>query len=325
MKLFGKTLTALAISGVMMSGSAVAQQFPKDQPIMLVVPYAPGGNVDTTARLVAPAMSEILGQQVVVENRAGAGGFIGSGKVARATPDGHTLLLGSSGTISIGPAISQNPPYDPIKDLVAVGSIHAVPLVLSGSARGDIKTYDQFLSKAKADPGSVSIASAGNGSTQHLAIELIAMKTGTKLNHIPYKGSGPALSDLVGAQVQTMVDQMTSSLPFITKGVIIPMAVTSKKRSPKLPNVPTLQELGVKDVDMKTYTGVFAPAGTPPAVVAKIKDALVKALHRKDVRDKFESLGVEMLDMNQAEFQAFVKSDYENSRAIGKAANVSIK
>lgn len=170
----------------------------------------------------------------------------------------------------------------------------------------------------------MSVASAGNGSTQHLAIELIAIKTGTKLNHIPYKGSGPALNDLVGGQVETMVDQMTSSLPLITKGLIMPLAVTSNTRSAKLPNVPTMQELGVKDVNMTTYTGVFAPAGTPPAVVAKISEALRQVLQRKDVSDKFEALGVEILEMDQPSFQTFVNRDFNNSREIGKAANISI-
>lgn len=205
-----------------------------------------------------------------------------------------------------------------------MGPIHAVPLVLTASGKSDIKTLQDYLAKAKANPGALSVASAGNGSTQHLAIELLALKTGTKVNHIPYRGSGPALNDLVGGQVETMIDQMTSSLPFIQKGDIRAIAVTGKNRSQTLPNVPTVQEQGIPDIDMTTYTGIFAPAKTPPAVVAKINDALQKVMQRKDVRDKFQSLGVEILDMSQPDFQAFVNRDFENSRAIGKAANVSI-
>lgn len=323
MRSYRYAMAAAAIAfGV--AAQAQQQQFPKNQPIMLVVPWAPGGNVDVTARIVAPGLSEILGQQVVVENRAGAGGFIGSTRVVKSEPDGHTLLLGSSGSISIGPAIANNAPYDSTKDLVAVGPIHAVPLVLTASGRSDIKSLEDFLAKAKASPGALSVASAGNGSTQHLAIELLALKTDTDLNHIPYRGSGPALNDLVGGQVQTMVDQMTSSLPYIKKGDIRALAVTSKNRSAQLPDVPTVQEQGIPDMDMTTYTGIFAPAGTPPEVVAKISAALKQVMQRKDVRDRFQSLGVEILDMDQPSFQAFVNRDFANSRAIGKAANVSI-
>lgn len=324
MRTIAKLAFSLAVTGLAFSGQAIAQGFPKNQPIMIVVPWAPGGNVDVTARTIAPALSELLGQQVIVENRGGAGGFIGSTRVVQSTPDGHTLLLGSSGSISIGPAIANNAPYDSTKDLIAVGPIHTVPLVLTASGKSQVKNFKDFIDKAKATPGALSVASAGNGSTQHLAIELIAIKTGTKLNHIPYKGSGPALNDLVGGQVETMVDQMTSSLPFITKGLIVPLAVTSNTRSAKLPNVPTMQELGVKDVNMTTYTGVFAPAGTPPAVVAKISEALRQVLQRKDVSDKFEALGVEILEMDQPSFQTFVNRDFNNSREIGKAANISI-
>lgn len=317
---FAAVMTALTLG----ASAAAQQSYPKDKPIMLVVPWAPGGNVDVTARIVAPGLGEILGQPVIVENRGGAGGFIGSTRVVQSEPDGHTLLLGSSGSISIGPAIANNAPYDSTKDLIAIGPIHAVPLVLTASGKSDIKTLQDFITKAKAEPGSLSVASAGNGSTQHLAIELLALKSGTKVNHIPYRGSGPALNDLVGGQVETMIDQMTSSLPFIQKGDIRAIAVTGKNRSQQLPDVQTVQELGIPDMDMTTYTGIFAPSGTPPEIVAEINEALKQVMQRKDVREKFQSLGVEILEMSQPEFQQFVNDDFANSRAIGKAANVSI-
>jgi tripartite-type tricarboxylate transporter receptor subunit TctC len=269
-------------------------------------------------------MAEILGQSVVVENRPGAGGFIGSSRVAKSTPDGYTLLLGSSGSISIGPALVSNPPYNPTKDLIAVGPIHSVPLVLSASGKSPIKNYADFAAKAKANPGALNVASAGVGSTQHLAIELIALNSGTKLNHVPYKGSGPAITDLIGGQVETMIDQMTASMPHIKSGAITPLAVTTKARSAGLPNVPTLQELGVKDIDMTTYTGIFAPAGTPPAVVKQINAALKQAMQRPEIRKQFESLGVEILNMDQAEFQNYVNKDFANSQAVGKAANIQL-
>jgi tripartite-type tricarboxylate transporter receptor subunit TctC len=321
-----KNLYAIAAlaSFALMASPSIAQDFPKRQPISIVVPWAPGGNVDITARAIAPAMAEILGQSVVVENRPGAGGFIGSSRVAKSNPDGYTLLLGSSGSISIGPALVANPPYNPTKDLIAVGPIHSVPLVLSASGKSPIKNYADFAAKAKANPGALNVASAGVGSTQHLAIELIALKSGTKLNHVPYKGSGPAITDLLGGQVETMIDQMTASMPHIKSGAITPLAVTTKARSAGLPNVPTLQELGVKDIDMTTYTGVFAPAGTPPAVVNQINAALKQAMQRPEIRKQFESLGVEILNMDQAEFQNYVNKDFANSQAVGKAANIQL-
>lgn len=316
-------MAAALASFALASSPSIAQDFPKRQPITIVVPWAPGGNVDITARTIAPAMAEILGQSVVVENRPGAGGFIGSSRVAKSPADGYTLLLGSSGSISIGPALATNPPYNPTKDLIAVGPIHAVPLVLSASAKSPIKNYADFAAKAKTTP--VNVASAGVGSTQHLAIELIALKSGAKLNHVPYKGSGPAITDLIGGQVETMIDQMTASMPHIKSSAITPLAVTTKSRSAQLPNVPALQELGIKDIDMTTYTGVFSPAGTPPAVVKQLNAALNKAMQRPEIQEKFKALGVEILNMDQQTFQNYVNKDFANSQAVGKAANIQIK
>lgn len=316
-------MTAALASFALMSSPSIAQDFPKRQPITIVVPWAPGGNVDITARTIAPAMAEILGQSVVVENRPGAGGFIGSSRVAKSPADGYTLLLGSSGSISIGPALATNPPYNPTKDLIAVGPIHSVPLVLTSSAKSPIKNYSDFAAKSKSTP--VNVASAGVGSTQHLAIELIALKSGAKLNHVPYKGSGPAITDLIGGQVETMIDQMTASMPHIKSSAITPLAVTTKSRSAQLPNVPTLQELGIKDIDMTTYTGVFSPAGTPPAVVKQLNAALNKAMQRPEIQEKFKALGVEILNMDQQTFQNYVNKDFANSQAVGKAANIQIK
>ena len=302
---------------------AGAQDFPK-QPIKLIVPWAPGGNVDITARAVAPAMSEILGQQVVVENKPGAGGFIGTTGVVRSAPDGYTLMLGSSGSISVGPALARKAPYDPTTELVAIGPIHAVPIVLSASAKGNIKNFDDFKKKAANSKELISIGSAGNGSSQHLALELLALRMGIKLNHIPYKGSGPALNDVVGGQIDTMMDQLTASISHIRNGTIIPIAQTGKTRSPLLPNVPTFGELGIKDFEMVTYTGIFGPAGIPQPVLDKLTDALKKTLTRPEVKERFEGLGVDIITVDRATFQNDVSKDFANSQAIGKAANIVI-
>ncbi len=314
---------ALTISalGLAMGPQAQAQDFPK-QPIKLVVPWAPGGNVDITARGVAPTMSELLGQQVIVENKPGAGGFIGSTGVVKSNPDGYTLLLGSSGSISIAPALTPNAPYSPVTDLVAIGPIHAVPIVLSASAKGPMKNFADFAARAKTDKNPISVGSAGNGSTQHLALELLALKMGVKLNHIPYKGSGPALVDVIGGQVDTMMDQLTASLQHIKSGALIPLAQTGKTRSPMLPNVPTFEELGVKDFDMMTYTGIFGPKGMPQPVVDKLTKALKDTLERDSVKERFTALGVEIIPMDRAAFQEYVKKDYNTNKEIGKAANI---
>jgi tripartite-type tricarboxylate transporter receptor subunit TctC len=314
---------ALSISalGVAISAPAQAQDFPK-QPIKLVVPWAPGGNVDITARGVAPTMSELLGQQVIVENKPGAGGFIGSTGVVKSNPDGYTLLLGSSGSISIAPALTPNAPYNPVTDLVAIGPIHAVPIVLSASAKGPMKNFADFSARAKTDKNPISVGSAGNGSTQHLALELLALKMNVKLNHIPYKGSGPALIDVIGGQVDTMMDQLTASLQHIKSGALIPLAQTGKTRSPMLPNVPTFEELGVKDFDMMTYTGIFGPKGMPQPVVDKLTKALKDTLERDSVKERFTALGVEIIPMDRATFQEYVKKDYVTNQEIGKAANI---
>ena len=302
---------------------AQTEDFPK-QPIKLIVPWAPGGNVDITARAVAPAMSEILGQQVIVENKPGAGGFIGTTGVVRSPPDGYTLMLGSSGSISVGPALARKPPYDPTKDLVAIGPIHSVPIVMSASAKGNIKNFDDFKKKATTSKDLISIGSAGNGSSQHLALELLALRMGIKLNHIPYKGSGPALNDVVDGQIDMMMDQLTASISHIRNGTIIPIAQTGKTRSPLLPNVPTFGELGIKDFEMVTYTGIFGPTGISQPVLDKLTEALKTTLTRADVKERFAGLGVDIITVDRATFQQDVNKDFANSQAIGKAANIVI-
>lgn len=321
-----KKMAAMVLGSTFALGlglQASAQDFPK-QPIKLIVPWAPGGNVDITARAVAPAMSEILGQQVVVENKPGAGGFIGTTGVVRSAPDGYTLMLGSSGSISVGPALARKPPYDPTTELVAIGPIHAVPIVLSASAKGNIKNFNDFKNKAANSKELISIGSAGNGSSQHLALELLALRMGIKLNHIPYKGSGPALNDVVGGQIDTMMDQLTASISHIRNGTIIPIAQTGKTRSPLLPNVPTFGELGIKDFEMVTYTGIFGPANIPQPVLDKLTDALKKTLTRPEVKERFDGLGVDIITVDRATFQQDVNKDFANSQAIGKAANIVI-
>ena len=303
--------------------AANAQEFP-DRPLRLVVPWPPSGNVDITARTVAPAFGEALGQQVIVENRAGAGGRIGTEAVAKSSPDGYTLLLGSSGTVTAGPAVFKNRPYEP-KDLVAVGPIQSVPIVLTVALKTPAKSYQEFVLLVKQKPGQVSVASAGSGSSNHLAIELLMRMADLKLLHVPYKGSGPALIDLIGGQVESMMDQLTASIGHIKEGRIRPLAISSRARSPLLPNVPTLDELGVKGYEADTWTGIFAPAGTPAPIVQKLSAALRRAMAIEAVRERYRGMGVQVMDMTQAEFAAYVRADYDKWLKVARDGNIVVE
>jgi tripartite-type tricarboxylate transporter receptor subunit TctC len=310
-------LMALLVTG------AHAQEFP-DRPVRLVVPWPPSGNVDITARTVAPAFGEALGQQVIVENRAGAGGRIGTEAVVKSPADGYVLLLGSSGTVTAGPAVFKNRPYEP-KDLVAVGPIQSVPIVLTVALKTKASSFKEFTDLVKAKPGEVSIASAGSGSSNHLAIELLMRMADLKLLHVPYKGSGPALIDLIGGQVESMMDQLTASIGHIKEGRIRPLAISSRARSPLLPNVPTLDELGVKGYEADTWTGVFAPAGTPAPIIQKLSAALRRAMAIEAVRERYRGMGVQVMDMTQAEFAAYVRADYDKWLKVARDGNIVVE
>ena len=301
-----------------------AQDYPS-KPIRIVVPWPPSGNVDITARTIAPALGEALGQQVIVENRAGAAGTIGSAAVARSAPDGYTLLLGSSGTITAGPAVFKTLPYDPVKDFVAVGGIQSVPIVLTAAPKTPVTNYQEYVALAKKKDGQLSIASAGSGSSNHLAIELLIRQANLKLLHVPYKGSGPALTDLLGSQVESMMDQLTASIGHIRDGRIKALAISSRKRSPLLPEVPTLDESGVKGYEASTFTGIFAPSGVPPVVLDKLSSSLRKALLNDAVRERYRQMGVELIETSQAEFAAYVRDDFDKWRRVAREGNIVVE
>jgi tripartite-type tricarboxylate transporter receptor subunit TctC len=324
-----KFMLDAAIKGVLVFCTLVplaagAQEFPS-RPVRIVVPWPPSGNVDITARTIAPALGDALGQQVIIENRAGAGGTIGTAAVAKSAPDGYTLALGSSGTITIAPAVYKTIAYDPIRDFTPIGPIQSVPIVLTAAPKTPVATYKDFVELSRARNGQVSIASAGNGSSNHLAIELLMRQANLKLIHIPYKGSGPALTDLLGSQVDSMMDQLTASLGHIREGRLKALAVASKTRSPLLPGVPTLAELGVTGFEASTWTAIFGPANLPPAVVDRLQVALRKALAVEAVRERYRSMGVELMEMSQPEFAAYVRADFEKWRTLAREGNIVIE
>jgi len=306
------------------AATAAAQDFP-NRPVRIVVPYPPSGNVDITARTISPAFGEALGQPIVIDNRAGAGGTIGTNSVAKSPPDGYTLVLGSSATITAGPAVYKHPPYDPFKELVAIGAIQLAPIVLTVAPKTPVSSFAEYVARAKARPGQVTIASAGSGSSNHLAIELLMRQANLQLLHVPYKGSGPALTDLIGSQVESMMDQLTASIGHIREGRIRAIAITSRKRSPDLPDVPTLDELGVKGYEASTFTGLFAPAATPAPVLETLAATLRKAMANDTVRERFRNMGVEVMDMSREQFAAYVRADYDKWRTVAREANIVIE
>jgi tripartite-type tricarboxylate transporter receptor subunit TctC len=312
------------LAAIITFGTATALDFPS-RPIRLIVPWPPAGNVDITARAIAPALSEILGQQVVVDNKPGAAGRIGCSEVAKATADGYTLVLGSTGTMTAGPAVWKNLSFDPLKDFVAVGAIQSVPIVLTAAPKAPFSTYAEFAKLAREKPGQVTIASAGSGSSNHLALELLMKQTGLRVLHVPYKGSGPAISDVIGSQVNGMMDQLTASIGHIREGRMKALAITSPQRSPLLPEVPTLAELGVKGAEADTFTGIFAPAGLSQEVIQKLNGAMRKALAEEAVRQRYKSMGVDIMDMSQPDFAAYVRADYDKWRKVAKEGNISVE
>ena len=319
-----RTKFALALAGLCVAAAAFAQEFP-NRPVRIVVPWPPSGNVDITARTLSPAFSEALGQQVIIENRAGAGGTIGTAAVVKAPADGYTLLLGSSGTVTSGPAVFKNLSYDPLKELIAIGPIQSVPIVLTAAPKTPVSNYQEFVALANSKPGGVSVASAGSGSSNHLAMELLMRMANLKLLHVPYKGSGPAITDLLGSQVESMMDQLTASIGHIRDGRIKALAISSPGRSPLLPNVPTFDELGVKGYEAATWTGIFAPAGVSPEVIQKLSSALRKAMSNESVRERYRAAGSDVLDMTQVEFSAYVRADFEKWKRVAREGNIVIE
>jgi tripartite-type tricarboxylate transporter receptor subunit TctC len=301
-----------------------ADQFPT-RPIRIVVPYAPGGNVDISARIIAPSMAEELGQSVVVDNRPGAGGNLGASLVAKATPDGYTLLVGSSGPLSVNPVIFKNLPYDTLKDFAPISTVQAVPLVLLASPKSGYNTVADVIAAAKSRPGKVTMASAGAGTTNHFAIELFAQMAGVKVLHVPYKGSGPALSELLGGQVETMVDQLAASIGYVKDGRLKVLAVTTAQRAVALPNVPTLDELGYKGYQASTLLGLLAPAGTPKPVVANLNNAVRKVMGNNTVAERFRGLGANPGASSPEEFTKRIRDELAQWRALVKKLDLKFE
>ena len=271
------------------------------KPIRWIVPFPPGGAMDAIARILGEKAAKTLGQPFVIENRAGAGGNIGADLVAKSAPDGHTIMITSIGMATNKPLYGKLS-YDPVKDFAPVSLLAVVPNVLvTNQTQPQVKTVEDVIAAARANPGKLTYASAGNGTSIHLAGELFTALTKTDMLHIPYKGSGPAVADLLGGQVNYMFDSITSARPHLQSGKLRALAVTTAKRSSTLPNVPTMAEAGVPGYDVSPWFAVFAPAGTPKAVVGKLNAALIEAMKQPEVVSRFESIGAEAIGSSPEE------------------------
>ena len=312
---------ALGILAFCCSFGVSAQAYPS-KTITLVVPFAPGGNIDVIARSIAPSLAKVTGQSVVVENKAGAGGAIGSSYVARAEPDGHTLLVATTNTISVLPYMLKSPPYKP--DSFEPVSLAAIsPLVLV--VRKDDKRFPNakaLLQAAKSTPGSISVGHAGQGTSNHIAILRLEDASKASFNVIPYKGSAPALTDLMGGQIDFVVDQITSSKPFIDSGNLRVLAVLSKERDPGLPDSPTLRQAMGVDLDASTTAGILAPLGTPPNVVKSLNASLRKAIDDSGVRGRLRVLGSTAQSSTPQEWAAMLNQEASNSQALLQSGKI---
>ena len=317
-------LLCAALALILSIVAHVAHAAYPDRPIRLIAPFAPGGNIDITARTVAPGLSEQLGQTVVVENRGGAGGRIGTEVVAKSAPDGYTMLLGSSGSLTVNPAFAAVPSYDPIRDFAPTSLVSIVPLLLVTHPSLPARNAQEFIALAKAKPGTVMMASAGTGSNTHLTGELFQVITGVKLTHVPYKGSGPALVDLMGGQTHCIFDQVSTSTPYVNAGKLRAIAVASVKRSPLLAGVPTMDESGVRGFEASTYTGIFLPSTTPKDIVNRVYTALLKVLDQQSTRDAFTRLGADVIKSTPDELTKRMIADLAKWKKVQQQTGIKL-
>ncbi|TCT07660.1 Bug family tripartite tricarboxylate transporter substrate binding protein [Aquabacter spiritensis] len=316
-------MLALAL-GLAQPNAGFAADYP-NRTVHMVVPFPAGGTTDIFARLMADRLGKALGQQFIVENKAGAGGNTGTDSVARADPDGYTLVMGTVGTHAINASLYSKMPYDPLKDFVPVAFVAGVPNVLEVNPnKVKAKTVQEFIAEAKAARPPLTMASSGNGTSIHLSGEMFKQATGVDLVHVPYRGSGPAVNDLVGGQVDVMFDNLPSSIGQIRAGTLRPIAVTSAQRSPALPDVPTIAESGVPGFDASSWFALFAPAGTPKAVVDTLNAEVLKTLQDPAVKQRYAEVGAEMRPMTPDEFGAFVKSEKEKWAKVVKASGARV-
>jgi tripartite-type tricarboxylate transporter receptor subunit TctC len=319
-KLIGCCILLLAAT----TQHALAQTYPA-KPIRIVVHFPPGGPTDLVARAVGQKLNEAWGQQVIVDNRPGAGGVIGVDIVVRAAPDGYTLLLGTGGSMAIAPAIGYKAPYNVFKDLAPISLLVINPQLLVAHPSLPARSIKELIALAKSKPGQINYASVGPGSPQHLGMEMLKSSARVDMTHIPYKGTAPAITDILAGNVSLMFNSMPSVLPHVDAGKLRGIAVSSAKRSQARPDIPTVAEAGVPGFDYVTWYGLFAPAATPRDVIAKINAEVVKMLAAPELSKRFASMGAEPESTTPEQLAKYMRNEYENWVKVIKAANIRLE
>ena len=320
-----KLLAAIAggLLLIISSGAGVAQNYPV-KPIRYIVPFATGGTTDILSRLIGSKLTEAWGQQVLIDNRPGAGGNVGSEIAAKAPPDGYTILGGTVSSHSINTSLYSKMPYHPLRDFAPVTLLVTLPNVLIVHPSVPARSVKELVAFVKARPGQLRFASAGSGTSQHLSGELFMMLTGTKMIHVPYKGSGPASLDLLGGQIEMMFENSTSAVPYIKAGRMRALGVTTAKRTHVLPDTPTLMEAGLAGFDISSWQGVFTPAGTPPDIVRKLHGEIVRIMGLPDIQRRLSDLGLTTIANSPEQFTAFIKAEIEKWQKIIKVSGARV-
>ena len=317
-----KLLTSIAL-GLLAAGAAQAQAWPAAKPVTLLVPFPPGGSTDVIARTLAPKLQERLGSTFVVENKAGAGGTVGATQAKRSAPDGYTIFVSSLGPFVIGPHLIKNVAYDALNDFDYITVAVQAPNVLAVPAASPHKTLADVLAYKRANPGKMTMASSGNGSSDHLTAELFWQETGTSGVHVPYKGGAPAMADLLGGQVDATFMNINTGLANIKAGKLRALAITSTKRSPLLPDVPTMEELGFKGVNVYSWQAFAAPKGLPADIRNRLRDALVAGLNDPQVKPKLLELGFEIVGNTPEQFTAFQAAEFARWKKVIEVGKIT--
>jgi len=317
-----QAIAAVSLGAALVPAAFAAEAFP-NKPITMVVPFVAGGTTDILARIVGQSLGEELGQPVIIDNRAGAGGNIGGQFAARAPSDGYTIFMGTVGTHAINEWLYKKMPFSPNKDFAPLTRVANVPNLLVANPAQPFKNVKELISYAQAHPGQVNFGSSGSGSSIHLSGELFKMMAKVDMIHIPYKGSAPAVTDLLGNQIAIMFDNMPSAIQHVRSGKLRPLAVTTAKRSPELPDVPTVAEAGVPGYEATSWFGLFAPTKTPADVQAKLHAAIIKVLQKPDVIKKIGDQGGEVVTESQAEFGRFIAAENEKWKQVVKTSGAT--